>query len=79
VALARALANRPALLLLDDLLAPFDAADADRILRLLDPFSDAGVTIVVTQRSAAATALPLAAPWPARARLLRLQDGQVCA
>ena len=82
VALARALANRPALLLLDDLLAPFDDADAERILRLLDPFSEAGVTIVATQRSAGAAALPVPPPWPARARLLglldgRLQDGKV--
>ncbi len=77
VALARALANRPALLLLDDLLAPFDAAAAARILRVLDPFSEAGVTIVVAQRSATPASLPLPAPWPARARLLRLHDGQV--
>jgi ABC-type ATPase involved in cell division len=79
VALARALANRPALLLLDDLLAPFDNASAERILRLLDPFSEAGVTVVVVQRSAAVAALPLPPPWPPRARLLRLQDGQVAA
>jgi ABC-type ATPase involved in cell division len=79
VALARALANRPALLLLDDLLAPFDSASAERILRLLDPFSEAGVTVVVVQRADAASAMPLPPPWPARARLLRLQDGQVVA
>jgi ABC-type ATPase involved in cell division len=77
VALARALANRPALLLLDDLLAPFDGAGADRILRVLDPFSEAGVTVIVAQRADVASTLPLPPPWPARARLLRLQDGQV--
>jgi putative ABC transport system ATP-binding protein len=77
VALARALANRPALLLLDDLLAPLDQAAADRVLRLLDPFCDAGVTVIVTQRSDVPATPPLPAPWPARARLLRLQDGQV--
>lgn len=79
VALARALANRPALLLLDDLLAPFDTAEAERILRLLDPFLDAGVTAIVTQHAAVGAALPLPPPWPARTRLLRLQDGKVCA
>jgi len=79
VALARALANRPALLLLDDLLAPFDGANANRVLRLLDPFSEAGVTVIVAQCTDAALAIPLPPPWPARARLLRLRDGQVSA
>jgi len=77
VALARALVNRPALLLLDDLLTPFDIPSAARILRLLDPFSESGVTIVVAQRCAEPSTVPLPAPWPARSRLLRLQDGQV--
>jgi ABC-type ATPase involved in cell division len=77
VALARALANRPALLLLDDLLAPFDSAHADRILRLLEPFSEAGVTVIVAQCADAAATIPLPPPWPARARLLQLKDGQV--
>jgi ABC-type ATPase involved in cell division len=79
VALARALANRPALLLLDELLAPWDSANAERILRVLDPFTDAGVTVIVTQCTDADLAIPLPAPWPARARLLRLRDGQVSA
>jgi len=78
VALARALVNRPALLLLDDLLAPFDTPSAARILQLLGPFSESGVTIVVAQRCAAPSSLPLPPPWPARARLLRLQDGLAC-
>jgi ABC-type ATPase involved in cell division len=77
VALARALANRPALLLLDDLLAPFDSATAQRVLRLLDPFSEAGVSVIVAQCTDAAPAIPLPPPWPARARLLCLRDGEV--
>lgn len=75
VALARALANRPALLLLDDLAAPLDGARADRVLGVLNQFADAGVAVVASLRGDAGNAAPLPAPWPARARLLRLLDG----
>jgi len=77
VALARALANRPALLLLDDLMAALDSARADRVLNVLSQFADAGIAIVATQRADAGNAAPLPAPWPARARALRLVDGVV--
>ena len=75
VAVARAIANRPALLLLDDLIAPLDTARADRVLNVLSQFADAGIAIVATQRADAGAAAPLPAPWPARARALRLSDG----
>jgi ABC-type ATPase involved in cell division len=92
VAVARALVNRPALLLLDDLLSPLDAAGANRILQVIDQFCTAGVTVVATAREAPASAAALAAasgaqeamtgdrtqqPWPARARMLRLRDGRL--
>lgn len=79
VALARALVNRPALLVLDDLLAPLDNATADRVLRVIAQFGDAGVAVIASQRTDNADSAPLLAPWPARARQLRLQDGIVVA
>lgn len=78
VALARALVNRPALLLLDDLFAPFDAAGVARIQRIVDQFSVAGVTVIAAQR-AGPDAAQAAPTWPARARLLRLADGRIAA
>lgn len=47
VALARAIANRPALLLLDEPTAHVDADTAHSIIQLLEQFSGAGVTIVM--------------------------------
>ncbi len=76
VALARALVNRPALLLLDDLAAPLDDPGAARVLQALDRFSEAGVTVIAATRAAAASAAS-ARPWPARARTLRLEDGKM--
>jgi ABC-type ATPase involved in cell division len=75
-ALARALVNRPALLLLDDLLTPLDEATGARVIGVLDQFSAAGVTVVVAMRAGAALST-LSAPWPARTRTLRLLDGKV--
>ncbi len=84
VALARALVNRPALLLLDDLLAPLDAAAAARVLQVLEQFCAAGVTVIATSRRSEPLAAagesppgPVPPPWPARARHLRLRDGRI--
>jgi ABC-type ATPase involved in cell division len=86
VALARALVNRPALLLLDDLLAPLDDACAARVLQVVDQFCAAGVTVIATARTPNDTLAPPAgagvpgtpaSTWPARARVLRLRDGRL--
>ncbi len=87
VALARALVNRPALLLLDDLLDPLEEEDAQRILQVLDRFAAAGVTVLATARAAAplagaapdgaAASPPRGRVWPARVRRLVLRDGQL--
>lgn len=86
VALARALVNRPALLLLDDLLEPLDGDCAARILSVVEQFCSAGVTVVATARApaeaqppagAAPPAAATARTWPARARMLRLRDGRL--
>jgi ABC-type ATPase involved in cell division len=70
VALARALAHRPALLVLDDLLDDLDPARATQVVDVLTGFCDAGVGLVCSQR----VRLPgEGAPvWPARARILPL-------
>lgn len=62
VALARALVNAPALLLLDDLLEPLDDVAAVRVVGILARFADAGVAIVATARTAAAYASPAGVP-----------------
>jgi len=80
VALARALVNAPVLLLLDDLLAPLDAAAAAHVIGILAQFADAGVAVIATARSATEYAPPaapgpapgVALPWPARLRRLHL-------
>lgn len=71
VALARALVNRPVLLLLDDLLAALDEAAAARVLDVVRHFSEDGVTII------ASTRLEASGPWPAHARRLGLHDGKI--
>ena len=76
VALARALVNRPALLLLDDLLCGLDESTAARAVSVVDQFSVAGVTVIATMRIGAAHAGAPAAPWPARVRTLQLVDGK---
>lgn len=70
VALARALVNRPALLLLDDLLEPLDGGEAARLMSVLGQFIEAGVAVVATARRGAD-----AGPWPGGARRLRLAEG----
>jgi len=76
VALARALVNRPALLLLDDPLTAFDEATAARIIDVLDQFSTAGVTVVAAMRAGAAGTVS-STVWPSRTRTLRLLDGKL--
>ncbi|BAP90017.1 polyamine/opine/phosphonate or spermidine/putrescine transporter ATP-binding protein [Burkholderiales bacterium GJ-E10] len=93
VALARALVNRPALLLLDDLLEDLDAPVAAQLVAVVDQFAGAGVTVVASTRApahprpdtdpganaASAPATRIARGWPARARILRLRDGRLAA
>lgn len=76
-ALARALVNRPALLLLDDLLCPLDEVTATRVIGVLDQFSAAGVTVVAALRTGPAGTMLSDAPWPERTRTLRLVDGKL--
>jgi ABC-type multidrug transport system ATPase subunit len=75
VALARALAHRPSLLVLDDLLDDLDADRAARVLEVIDAFREGGVTVVCSARVPSAEG---AAPaWPARVRRIFLQEGKV--
>ncbi|HTT13815.1 MAG TPA: ATP-binding cassette domain-containing protein [Burkholderiaceae bacterium] len=68
VALARAIVNRPALLLVDDPVSRLDADAADNMLHLLEQFAISGVTVVLAaQRRPERT--------PARSRLIRLENG----
>ena len=69
-ALARALVNRPALLLADEPTAHLDAAQAAGVIALLDQFGAGGVTVMVGSRDERAA-------WPARARCVRLRDGRL--
>ena len=70
VALARAIVNRPALVLADEPTAHVDESGAARLLRLLEQFAIAGVTVLMATHGEAA-------PLPARARVLRIDAGQV--
>jgi cell division transport system ATP-binding protein len=69
-ALARALVNRPALLLVDEPTAQLDAAQAAAVIALLDQFAAAGVTVLAGSRDERVA-------WPARARQLLLRDGRL--
>jgi len=53
-ALARAVVNKPALLLVDEPAAHLDHASASEVLRLLEQFVAAGVTVVCTSEAAMA-------------------------
>ncbi len=75
VALARALVNRPAALLLDDLLDALDGLARERVLQVLDQFAAAGVAILAAVRS---DGVP-AGSWPARTRMVALRDGGIVA
>jgi cell division transport system ATP-binding protein len=67
-ALARAIVNRPALLLADEPAALLDAPAAAVLLRMLEEFVRAGVTVMMASHSGSA-------PLDAHARCLRLIDG----
>jgi ABC-type ATPase involved in cell division len=68
VALARAIVNRPALLLVDDPVSRLDADAADNMLHLLEQFAISGVTVVLaSQRQPDRT--------PARSRLVHIENG----
>jgi cell division transport system ATP-binding protein len=67
-ALARALANNPALLLLDEPTADLDREVAARVMDLLVQFSLAGVTVIAALREA---------PSAARVRVLSIADGRL--
>ena len=94
VALARALVNRPALLLLDDLLEDLDRPVAAQLVAVVDQFAGAGVTVVASTRApahprpdadpgtdaaSARAAAQAAGGGPARARILHLRDGRPAA
>ncbi len=91
VALARALVNRPALLLLDDLIEDLDAPVAAQLVGVVDRFAGAGVTVVASTRApthprpdgdpgteaTSASMERTAETWPARARIVRLREGRL--
>jgi ABC-type ATPase involved in cell division len=66
-ALARALVNRPALLLVDEPTAYLDRASASDLLRLLEQFVVAGVTLMMASHDENALR-------PARARVIALES-----
>jgi cell division transport system ATP-binding protein len=67
-ALARALVNHPALLLADEPTAHLDRLAAAHVMKLLEQFVDAGVTVVLASHGEAV-------PVPARARVIALAAG----
>ncbi|HUN91525.1 MAG TPA: ATP-binding cassette domain-containing protein [Burkholderiaceae bacterium] len=72
VAFARALVNRPALLVLDDPGAGLDAPTGASLQALLEQFAAAGVTVVAS----APSGVPLAPATP-HMRILRLESGRL--
>lgn len=72
LALARAIVNRPALVLADEPTAHLDSQAAAAILRLLDEFSRSGIAVVLASHGESAAV-------PARARVLRLAGGRLAA
>lgn len=71
-ALARAIVNRPALLLVDEPTAHLHASAARQLLDLLGEFARSGVTVVMASHGEPA-------PLPAAARRLQLLDGRIAA
>jgi cell division transport system ATP-binding protein len=69
-ALARAIVNRPALVLVDEPTAHLDSASAASILQLLEQFAVAGVTVIVASHGESI-------PFPARARTIQLSNGKL--
>jgi len=70
LALARALVNRPALLLADEPTAQLDSGQASALVALLGRFAAAGVTVLAASRDERWL-------WPATARQLRLHNGRL--
>ena len=70
IALARAIVNRPALILADEPTAHLDAGAAARILRLLDEFSASGIAVLLASHGENVA-------LPARTRVLRLAGGRM--
>jgi cell division transport system ATP-binding protein len=67
-ALARALVNHPALLLVDEPTAHLDRDTAGQIVRLLEQFVVAGVTVIMASHGESV-------PLPARVRVIALEPG----
>lgn len=70
VAFARAIVNRPALVLADEPTAHLDDRTAHSVTRLLEQFVVAGVTVVMATHSALV-------PLPPRARVLHVEAGRL--
>jgi len=68
LALARAIVNRPALLLVDDPVSRLDVDAAHNMLQLLEQFAISGVTVVLAAQREPER-------MPARARLIRIANG----
>lgn len=71
-ALARALVNHPALLLVDEPTAHLDPVAAAQVVRLLEQFVVAGVTVVMASHGESV-------PLPVRAQVIALEAAQVTA
>lgn len=71
-ALARAIVNRPTLLLLDEPLSFQDATTAAAVVRLLEEFTRGGITVLLAARQPPDN-------LPQSARILRLADGKLVA
>ncbi len=69
-ALARAIVNRPAVLLVDEPTAFLDAAAASVLLQLLEEFARAGMAVLMASHGEPA-------PLPSMARRLRLAEGRI--
>jgi cell division transport system ATP-binding protein len=68
VALARAIVNRPALLLVDDPISHLDPESASHVMQLLEQFAVSGVTVIMAAQREPDR-------MPARTRILRLDHG----